>query len=64
MWNVIVRKLLPSPAVSDCQALAPLPLKVFKMAAVVFLAASGTTDKFAVVPSAFSQSVLRGHSPA
>ena len=31
--------------------------------ALVFLAASGTTDKSAFVPSARSQLVLRGHSP-
>ena len=43
---------------------ALLPLNVFSMAAVGFLAASGTTDKSAVVPSALSQLVLRGHSPA
>ena len=45
-------------------AITDSPLKVLWMAAEVFLAAAGTADKPAVVPSRASQLVLRGHSPA
>ena len=50
--------------VTGVQGVAPLPLNVLRIAALVFLAAAGTTDRSAVVPSARSQLVLRGHSPA
>src|SRR5260221_8430323 len=65
MRNVIVRNVEPSVGeVTLVQAEAPLPLNVLSSAVVTFLAASGTTDRSAVVPSACSQLVLRGHSPA
>src|SRR6187402_1521653 len=65
MRNVIVRNVEPSSGeLTAFQAVAPLPLNALTMAAVTFLAASGTTDRSAVVPSALSQLVLRGHSPA
>ena len=38
--------------VNDVHGVAPLPLKVLMTAAVVFLAAAGTADRSAVVPSA------------
>ncbi len=65
MRKVMTRNVLPSTNdVTALQGVAPLPLKVRRTAALTFLAASGTTDRSAVVPSAFSQFVLRGHSPA
>src|SRR6478609_2380610 len=64
VWNVMLKNALLSVAVSDFQALAPAPLNVLITAALVFLAASGTAERSAVVPSALSQLVLRGHSPA
>ena len=65
MRKVIVRNVVPSTCeVTAVQAAAPLPLNVRMIAVLVFLAAAGTTDRSAVVPSARSQLVLRGHSPA
>src|SRR6187402_3186500 len=65
MRNVMVRNVEPSTGeVTAFQAEAPLLPNVLAIAAETFLAASGTTDRSAVVPSAFSQLVLRGHSPA
>src|SRR4051812_6697498 len=63
--NVMVRNVEPSNGeVTWVHGEAPLPLNVRRIAALVFLAASGTTERSATVPSARSQSVLRGHSPA
>ena len=64
MRKVIFRKVVPSTRGDRRPAVAPLPLNVLMTAAVVFLAAAGTAERSAVVPSACSQSVLRGHSPA
>src|SRR3954470_8671108 len=62
--NDIVKNAAPSTNDATLfQGLAPLPLNVFRIALETFLAASGTTDRSAVVPSAFNQLVLRGHSP-
>src|SRR5262245_21063147 len=65
MRNVMVRNVEPS----NCETTgfhgdAPLPLNVRTIAALTFLAASGTTDRSNVVPSARIQLRLRGHSPA
>src|SRR3954471_5384445 len=65
MRNVIVRNVEPSNGeVTALQCDAPLPLNVRTIAALGFLAASGTADRSAVVPSACIHAVLRGHSPA
>src|SRR3954462_10098111 len=65
MWNVMVRNAeLSTGEFTLVHAEAPLPLKVRRIAAVRFLAGSGTAERSAVVPSAFNQLVWRGHSPA
>src|SRR5262245_29352240 len=61
----IRRNVVPSMVdVTAFHAVAPLPLKVRRSDVDTFLAAAGTTDKPAVVPSAAIQAALRGHSPA
>src|SRR5882724_10357957 len=62
MVNDIVRNVLPST--NEVTGVQPPLLKVFSSAVEVFLAADGTAASVAVVPSAWSQLVLRGHSPA
>src|SRR5262245_58716970 len=65
MRNVIARNVEPSNCeITGFHGDPPLPLNVRTIAALGFLAASGTTERSAVVPSACSQLVLRGHSPA
>src|SRR5262245_15622918 len=65
MRNVIVRNVEPSNGeITVLHGEAPLPLNVRRIAALVFLAASGTTERSAVEPSGRSQLALRGHSPA
>src|ERR1041384_881751 len=61
MRSVIVKNVEPSNCeITAFQGEAPLPLNVRRIAALTFLAASGTIERSAVVPSACNQLVLRG----
>src|SRR5262245_4201557 len=63
--NVMVRNVEPSNCeITVFHGEAPLPLNVLRIAALTFLAASGTTERSATVPSGCIQLALRGHSPA
>src|SRR5678815_1402829 len=65
MRKVIVRNVEPSNCeITVFHGEAPLPVNVRRIAALTFLAASGTTERPAVVPSGSIQLALRGHSPA
>src|SRR5262245_45056487 len=63
--NAILKNVvLSSSDVIAIHGELPLPLKVRRIEVDTFLAASGTTERSATVPSAANHAVLRGHSPA